>query len=266
MRLLAGTKGSKNGSVRGRGREGARRPQVQSARDLWWCTLCTGGRTCVAMESSTGASLFGAAPPTGMSWRAAPAPVAEDFQEVLRHPRPAPSAERSGSHWNSLRAQDVVVERVRVAVAARRASDHENPLLRLDYGGHGSGGAASDARRRRRLEWQRHENAPLCSRRERNRSLSHRRLAGLADDVESVQRLGTDSDSKAGHQLGRLWLPFGQVPVSGQAQRREIFRGHMHQLADRVGRRYLRASNNNKAFSPSTMTKMGVSGMTRRHW
>ena len=58
-----------------------------------------------------------------------------------------------------LLAQRVVIERVRVGMPARWASNHESPLALLEYGGYGSGGAALNARRwRRRFVPQRHEN------------------------------------------------------------------------------------------------------------
>jgi hypothetical protein len=49
-------------------------------------------------------------------------------------------------------SQSSVVERVRAGTPARGTSNHENPLALLECGDYDSGGAALDARRRRRLE------------------------------------------------------------------------------------------------------------------
>jgi hypothetical protein len=49
-------------------------------------------------------------------------------------------------------SQSSVVERVRARTPASRTSNHENPLALLECGGYDGGGAAFDARRRRRLE------------------------------------------------------------------------------------------------------------------
>jgi hypothetical protein len=117
----------------------------------------------------------------------------------------------------------VIIERVGAGTPARWASNHENALAFLECRGYDSRGAALNARRRRWLEWQWHDEWLPDFQGERDWSLSHRRLGAraAAGDASIVHEtavlcvwLLTNACGKTGHSQIQL------VGKSAQSERR----------------------------------------------